>query len=391
MIVALVLVSQSLALGVAPGHEDIVFAPNGEHRVKLKIINNDNNDLRVVLYAEGELAEFVTFDDLTMDIRADEKESFTYYTLKLPEKFDKQGLHSANIVVRQIPLEKEGEGISMAASVAIIHKLNVMVPYSGKYVEITLFSPNFEVGKQSNFAVEVRNLGTDDILQAQAIVDIYGPLNNKLDTVYSDIQPIAAKDKKILVAKWIPALGAGSYYAVATVVYDELNVKDEAQFNIGTMIIDVVDVSVTDFKLGGIAKFDILFSSNWNIPVEGVYAETTITDESGKVYTKFKTADVDMPAFGKERVDAYWDTATVGPGKYKMNVLLNYLDKTSEKLFEIIVSMDKIQASPVGKLITPIQEDGEELKITSLVYILAFLVVSLIIFNVYMYFKKFRK
>lgn len=391
IIVLLVFASNAFALGIAPGHQDITFEPNSNHRVKLKITNNDQAQFTAVLYAQGELAEYITFEQASVDFSDGAREKYVYYSVDLPASFDKQGLHQADIVVRAMPLESDSKGIGVSASVAVISKLNIIVPYSGKYAEITLFSPNFEIGKPSNFAVEVRNLGTEDILKAQAIIDIYGPLNNKIDTVYSDIVPITSKDKELLVVKWTPTLSPGSYYAVATVVYDEFNVQDVQNFALGTMMVEVVDISVKDFTLGGIAQFDILISNNWNLPVNEVYAETTVKDNTGKTYAKFKTASVDLPAFGKQRVESYWDTATVGPGEYQMEIDLNYLDQKSKNIFDILVSLDGIQTSPVGQLIRADSIDSAELDLTNIIYILAFLVVMLIGFNVFIYFKKIKK
>ena len=387
----LVLVSQSFALGIAPGHKDVVFEPNMQFREKMKITNNDQARFTAVLYAQGELAEYIEFEQVSVDFSDGAREKYVYYNMKLPESFDKKGLHQADIVVRSVPLEQDSDGIGVSASVAVISKLNIMVPYTGKYVEIELFSPHFESGKQSNFAVEVKNLGTEDVLQAQAIIDIYGPLNEKIDTVYSDIVKIDSKDKELLIAKWTPTVPTGSYYAVATVVYDEFNIQDRRDFAIGTLTIDVVDVSVTDFTLGGIAQFDILLSSNWNLPVNEVYAETTIKDEVGKSYAKFKTASVNIPAFGKQRVESYWDTTTVGPGKYKMDITLNYLDQKTERIFDILVSLDAIQASPVGQLIGAQKVESADLDLENIVFILAFLVVLLIAFNIFIYLKKLKK
>ena len=388
IIVILVLASQTYALGIAPSSSDVIFEPGLEKTIQLKVINNVHKDFDAVVYAEGELAEYIIIGNPTISLSKNEDSKIISYKLKLPKSLEKQGLHEARIIVREIPKTTKG-GTTITANLAIASKLKVTVPYSGKYAEIKLFVTDFKQNKESNFAVEVINLGTENILEARAIIDIYGPLNNKLATVTSNKASVKSKDKEILIAKWIPELGPGSYHAVATLIYDELNTKDEKSFTIGTLELDIVSISVTDFRLGGIAKFDILVENNWNTEIQGAYAETTVKDDNGKIYTQFKTASADIPAFGKQELNAYWDTAKVIPGAYKFDIVLNYLGQKTEKIFDIIVEYDKITGSLVGQVIGVREE--EKPAVLKSIYLLIFLVIILIIVNVVIYFKKVKK
>ena len=388
IIVILVLASQTYALGIAPSHIDVIFEPGFEKTIQLKVINNVHKDFDAVVYAEGELAEYITIEHPTISLSEDEDSKIISYKIKLPQGFEKQGLHEVKVVVREIPKETK-EGTTITANLAVASKLKVMVPYKGKYAEIKLFVTNFKQDKESNFAIEVRNLGTNDILEGYTIVNIYDPLNNKVTTITSNKASIKSKDKEILIAKWTPNLGPGNYRAVATLMYDGLNTKDEKPFTIGTLFIDISSITVDNFKLGGIAKFDILVENEWNEEIPQVYAETSVTDNEGKVYTTFKTASVDLPAFGAQMINSYWDTTKVTPGTYKFNVELNYLSQKAGMVFDILVKYDKITALLVGKAIAV--EEEEKPAVMKSIYILIFLVVILIIFNIIIYFKKMRK
>ena len=388
IIVILVLASKTYALGIAPSHIDVIFEPRLEKTIQLKVMNNIHKDFDAVIYAEGELAEYITIGNPTIKLSKDEDSKIISYKVNLPKSFEKQGLHEAKVVIREIPKETK-EGTTITAAVAVVSKLKVMVPYKGKYAEIKLFVTNFKQNQESNFAIEVRNLGTKDILEAYAIINIYDPLNNKLATTTSNKISINSKDKEILIAKWTPKIGSGNYRAVATLMYDELNTRDEKPFTIGTFELDITSISVTDFTLGGIAKFDILVENEWNEDIPNVFAETTVKDDKGRIYTQFKTASVDIPAFGSQELNAYWDTAKVIPGAYKFDIVLNYLGQKTEKIFDIMVEYDKITASLVGKAIAV--EEEEKPAVLKSIYILIFLVVILIIFNIVIYFRKIRK
>jgi len=387
LIIALVLASSVYSLGIAPGHTDLNFEPNAEQKIKLKLINSDNQPMQVVLYADGELSKYISFEQPLLEIRADEKEKYAYYTVKLPASFEKQGTHSADIVARAIPIATSNEGVGVSASVAVVSKLNVIVPYSGKYAEITLFSPNFELDKGGNFAVEVRNLGTEDILQGQLVIEVLGPVNDRIALLKSESFNLASKQNQIVTVNWIPSVGLGSYKAVASLIYEGANAKDERVFNIGELAIKILDISVKDFKLGGIAMFDIMLENTWNDKIPGVYGDITVKDEAGKTYTKFKTASVDMSSNEKQKIQAYWDTNNVGPGNYKLNIILNYIGKKSEQVFDILVSVDQIRTTAVGQVVSMPESKGGLL---TWVYVLIFFVILLIIFNVLVFFKKIR-
>ncbi|MDD5086166.1 MAG: hypothetical protein PHV16_00250 [Candidatus Nanoarchaeia archaeon] len=380
--------NQTYALGIAPSHYDVVFQPNLEKNVQLKIINNVGKDVDVVIYAEGELSEYITINNPSVSISKDEEFKIVSYNLKLPQNFENKGVLEANIIAREIPKGSKGE-TSVSANLAVVSKLRVNVPYKGKYAEIKLFVTNFKQNEQSNFAVEVRNLGTEDIIEAYAIINIYDPSNNKVATVTSNKVSINSKEKDILIANWVPNVNSGNYRAVATLMYDNLNTQDEKPFTVGTLSLDILSITVDSFTLGGIAKFDIIVENNWNENIPNVFAETSVKDEKGKTYTQFKTASVDIPSFNSQELNAYWDTAKVIPGSYKLNVELNYLGRKTEKIFDIMVDYDKIRASLAGQVIGV--KESESPEIMKAIYILIFLVVALIAFNAFIYFKKLKK
>jgi hypothetical protein len=382
----LILASQCYALGVAPSHKDLMFEPNSEQTVQLKIFNEDKVDFKAMVYAEGELADYIQIDNPVLTFLKSEDSKIISFKIKMPSQFSKQGLHESNIVIRVIPKETKPGETSISATVAVISKLSVMVPYSGKYVSAQLFVPMFEPNKESKFAVDVTNLGTEDAESVKAIIDIYGPLNDKLATVVSEEVTLKSKEKKMIIVPYTPTLKPGNYRAVATVIADEFNTKDERTFSLGSMSINIDGISVDNFKLGGIARFDILLENAWNEKIPGVYGEVSILDKSGNVYTKFKTASVDLDSFEKQELSAYWDTAKVTPGEYKLSIALQYLGQSSEKVYDILVSMNEIKTSLVGNVVATQSKDNNI--ILTAIYILTALVIILIVLNVLIYFRK---
>jgi len=377
IIVFIVLASQCYALGITPSHVDVIFEPGLEKTIQLKIINDGYKEFDALVYAEGELAEYITINDPVISLSKDQDSKIISYKVNLPQSFEKRGVHSADIVIREIPKETKGK-TTITASLAVASTLRVTVPYEGKYAEIRLFAPKFKQGKESNFSIEVRNLGTEKILEAQAVIEIYNPLKNKIATITSNKVSIKSKEEKILTASWTPDVGSGNYYAVATLIYDKLNTMDEKLFTVGKLSPEIMSISVSDFKLGGIAKFDILVKNDWNEELKNVFAETAVKDKKGEIYTSFKTISLNIPAFGSQEFNAYWDTSKVIPGTYNLDIILNYLGEKTEKVFDIFVEYDKIRVSPIGQVIGEQEKPG----LLKSVNTLTFLVIISIIVNI---------
>jgi hypothetical protein len=390
ILVLFVLIRQAAAFGIVPGYKTMVYEPNTVQDVPIKVLNEELQDIKVMIYAEGELAPYVEISEPVLELSKGEASRISSYKVKMPAAMGRQGQHETNIVIRTIPKETKPGETSISASVAVISKLYITVPYSGKYVEARLFVPNFQPDSESSFGVEMNNLGTEDILKAKAIINIYGPTNEKVATVISEEVTLKSKEKKLVIILWKPTIRQGNYKAVATVIADTFNAMDERPFSIGKLGVGILGITVNNFKLGGIAQFDILLENPWNERVPNVFGEVSVMDKSGTVYTKFKTASVDINPQEKQEIQAYWDTATVAPGAYKLDVALNYLGEKTEKVFDILVSMNEIKTSLVGQVVG-VGEKKETNIILTAIYVLTALVIVLIVLNVLMYLKKNKK
>jgi hypothetical protein len=382
----LVFCQSAFGLGLVPSSKELIYEPEQAHTVQVKIINNDGFAYDALVYAEGPLGEYITLHDELISFAEGETEKIISYTLALPASLSNQGLLESEIIVRQVPKKSGSTGSQVSASIAVGHKVKVNVPITGQYAKSTLFVGNFQFGKESNFAVEVVNLGDEDIFSTHVLIDIMGPFNNKIVSLRSDPVSIKSKETKIINVPWTPKIGAGAYRAVATTVYDEKNTVSEDTFTLGEPTVSVDSIDVSSFKLGGIAKFAIAIGSNWNLPIDEIYAETVVKDDSGEVLSQYKTADTYLDPFGKQIIDAFWDTSKAISGVYTLEISMHYLEKTNSELFEIVVEEDGITTKTTGKVID--NEAGEEQSIMRYIYLLLFLVVGLIVFNIYMFLRK---
>ena len=115
----------------------------------------------------------------------------------------------------------------------------------------------------------------------------------------------------------------------------------------------------------------------------------SVKDSSGKIYSQYRTATTYLDPFGKQVLDAFWDTSKVLAGTYTLEIDLAYLQKTSKQVFSIFVDNDRISTSPTGQVTG--KAENETSAIMRAIYILMFLVIGLIIFNVVMFMRRKRR
>ncbi|MFH0875608.1 MAG: hypothetical protein V1859_06735 [archaeon] len=369
------------AVGIVPSSKEIIFEPSKTENIQLKLINSESEPIKVFIYAEGELANFIKISQTFVEIKGNDA-TIISYTLSMPQSFERQGTHEGKIIARQTA-DSQSE---ISAEIGVTSNIIIKVPYSGKYVEAKLFVPNFEQGESSNFAIEATSLGEEKIIDATGYIDIYGPLNDKIITLKSETYSIEPKQKKIISINWDPKLLPGKYVAKATVVYDSKNAFDEKSFSIGKSTVEIDSISVNNFKLGAIAQFDILASSYWNEEINNIYADAKITDKANNVFALSKTVNYDIAPYGKQELKVYWDTSKVTQGDYKLDVTLHYLDKETKKSFDISVGLDKILLQGAGNVIESVESNKEESMpktITILVILVAILVATNIVIVVF--------
>jgi len=375
------------SLGVAPARKLIDFEPGYSDEVEIKIINSGAKDTKVFVYAEGELAEFVTLENYELVFSSNDEFKTLKYKIKLPNKLDLPGEHLANIYIREVPLDYASSGSVIGASVAVVHQVVVKVPYPGKYAVIDLNVIGNDPSKV-NFVVSVNNLGTQKIVNAKAMIDIYGPTNEKITSVETNLDSIDSNTRRGLSAVWQDSsINPGKYFAKVTLTYDGEVAYLEKIFDVGQMKVDILDINVKDFRLGQIAKFNILVGNDWSETISDVYVELVIS-ETGQEIGRFKSASETIPALSKGELTAFWDTAGVEEGEYDAKVVLYFNDESIERDLRTVISLNSIKFDLFGGGAVVADTGGLD---KSDVIIIALVVLVLINIGWFIYFKKFRK
>lgn len=334
----LLLVPTALSLGITPGRTTIDFEPNANREFNFKVINNEYRDLTVMLLVQGELKDTITLHKEIITFTSEEySKSFTF-NINLPEQLETPGIHEAKIIAVELPEDYEGQ-TSVRAIAAVAMQLRVKVPYPGKYLEAKL-----DIETKDNktlFFVSASNLGTDSIKRAKATIDIYDPENKKVATVETTERSIRSKQRVDLVGS--TSLTKGAYKAVMNLTYDEHSLTQEKEFKIGDLWIDVKEIFVKNFRLGEIAKFNILVESVWNELIQDVYAQLIMKTKDDDIVADIKSPSFDINPNERTTTFAYWDTESVREGVYYGKIILHYEGKTTEKALRTYVSLDGIE------------------------------------------------
>ena len=347
LVFSLLLIQNVLAIGIAPARKIIDFSPGSEQTFDVKIMNNEQKNMKVVMYVEGEYANLVTFSEIELEFQSGDDEKVVKYTVKLPQKMDKPGEHKIEIVAREIPVKGAVEGVSVDISVAVVSQFIVNVPYPGKYATTELKIVETGRTDQVDLIVVVHNFGTQKIVEAKGTIDIFGPTNEKLATIVSESGSIESGQREEFKAVWSGDINPGKYFAKLSVSYDGDVTEYEREFEVGSSEIEIKDITVRDFKLGEIAKFEILVENKWADTMRNVYTELIIK-ESGTEIGRFKSASEDVGSLAKETLIAYWDTAGVEEGVYDATVILYYNEKSASQDMKAHISLTSIYFDAFG-------------------------------------------
>lgn len=381
------------ALGVAPSRK-IVDYSLGEQSYDIRIINNENKDMRVMIYFQGELSEYASIDKNIITVNSDESEKTIRYKINVPaglspgtKKLDVMMLElGENIDTDKLELDKT----IIFSTVLIVHQLRVNVPYPGVFAEGILYISEANVNDTLTFTVNVLNKGTQEIKNINGELVIKGPTNEEIKRIQSGtIASIDAGQAEKLTINTIADMNPGVYYAEFIVHYNDKQFVLRDTFRVGSQSIDIEAIRVENFKLGTIAKFDVDLLNRWNQPVRSVYADMKVLNSQSVEVAAFRTSPIDINPLSRDTLTGYWDTKGMDVGTYDIKVILNYESTSIEKIFKTVVGIDsiKIQDSSLSGQVIASEGVGNKL---SLLYIL---VIISIVFNIglFIYFKFMRK
>lgn len=379
-----------LAIGITPGRTTLDFEPNLQKQVSFSITNSEHKDMNVKLYVKGELKDKITLDQEEVYFSSQDDSKSFLYAVNLPESFDRPGLHVAEIVALEVPKEEGIDGTVVGATVAVITQLYVYVPYPGKYLEAELNILETNSGHTTTFLVPLTNRGKENIENAKAIIQIYSNDNELIDEVDTGSIRVLVGERKELIGNWDADVEEGLYKAKVILTYDGEEKILEKEFSVGEAKLEIELITVKDFRLGEIAKFNILVNNKWGEEIKDVSVNMLVFGDERDTIADFKSPNYDISATSKMEMIAYWDTEGVQKGLYDGKLILRYGENKNEKNVQVKISDYSLEVIGVTGRVIVKGEGGYNLTNILIIVIVLLVLANLVWFLIVKRLKKRR-
>jgi len=342
-------ISYANALGITPGRTTLDFSSELNKKVDFTIINSEHKNMNIQVSVGGELGKYISLNEESLKMLSSEETRKASYEINLPQNLS-PGLHTAEIVVMQLPEGSEKGRASVGAALAVATQVYVHVPYPGKYVKAELKVMGTENKKR--FVIPLESLGNKEITDVEAEIYIYDLEGKELERLKTNKASLKSAEVKEIFAEWDVNISVGKYKAKAVLNYDGEELLLEKDFEIGEMVLDLQQIFVNDFKLGDIAKFNMIVKNKWNQQIENAYAEMRIYDDKMNEIDDLKSATYNIPAEMQTTINYYWDTENISKGLYNANIILYYSEKKTQQDLKLDVGSNTINVVGLGYVIS---------------------------------------
>lgn len=326
-LIFIVLVSFNVyGITLQPPKIELEFQPNLEYSYSFNIKNDyTDKDMDVYLFVNGDLNESFILDKDEAKIPANTWQLFNF-KINMPNDIE-PGDHAQYIVINEGSKEKGVIGAVTGIALLIV----ISKPYPGKYLSVSLDIPNGEVNKDVDIKLNLQSKSTEIINSITGKVDVYDSKHNLMG--YMDISSGSIKpgETKEIITKW-KTDKPGIYLAEASVDYDGNTASDNRYFNVGDLLIEIVNVSVDPVTKGDVAIFEVNIKSLWNSKIENVYLEANVENENSK------SESFTLEGWETRKVILYLDTNNLEEKEYDALIKLNYEGKSDYITTKLIVN-----------------------------------------------------
>ncbi len=355
ILIFLVAIQLASAIGIRPARTNIAVDDHNEDNIKIDgrlwVVNNNQRELAINIYVEGEMAEFVKLKtpEKKLSFRPEDEAKEVEFEVSFKKDKIPPGTSTANIVI-----EERFEGSSpntISSKLVLKHKINIIGPYPDLYIEGVI---NFhEKNDRIELVAEVKNLGKKDIKEVQTTFYV----NDKEQKEHELETPTASLGTKetTLLTTTIEKdhfENSGQYEVSAITKYD-----DQTLELYKTLLIGKPEVDITYFDRYLIAhkvnQYTVDLLNRWNQQIRNVYVDVEVFKDDSKV-DSFRTRSVDIEAEMMQRVSDYLDAKDKGPGEYTFEMTVHFWS---------LVSMDEKKFTFQTDLVT--EEDAQKLNLAA--------------------------
>ena len=316
-LIFLLCVQSIYAIGISPTYIKIDFKPNLVYESEFVIFSEGNQQIQLSL--EGDFAKYITLDKKTLNGPGKVK-----VTIRLPQELNEPGDHAVLLSAKEV----NNPGGTVGATVGILARIIMRVPFEGKYIlppELKISDTN--VNEATIAQVKIQSFGTENIENIFAQIDIFDFSRNKILSKITETQSLPSL-KEITLQTLIDTTNfkPGTYNGEAIIFYEEKQEKtNQVQFKVGLLEVKIKNYT-KEIIQDQINSFEIEIESGWNNPIEDIFAEVIIKDNE---QTTFRTVNTILLPWEKKVIKGFVDATNKKEGIYPIEINLKYKDQTT--------------------------------------------------------------
>ncbi|MBW2980532.1 hypothetical protein KY360_03885 [Candidatus Woesearchaeota archaeon] len=318
VVILLLTLNIAFALGIRPVKTELDFQQHYEG--SFKVVNNDHKALRVRIYAEGDLKDFISLPQKELEFSSSEEIKTVQFSLELSEKQLPPGRVEGRIIVEEELYSLDRDDGYVAANLKIAHKVHVDVPFPEKYIEAKVEVDEQEEGV--GLITSVKNLGTQDLEEVKPEVKVFS--GNEIIESYEHPPEYLDHMEEHSFRDYVEKekLGKGEFKVLSSISYAEYTLEVIEAFMIGKPIIEIINYDKY-FVEKRINELAVELKSEWNTLIENIHLETFVFKDNKEVFNT-KTTSFDLQPYEERKVITHFDTRNLELGEYDINLVLYY-------------------------------------------------------------------
>lgn len=366
------IISQNVfSLGLVPAQKEILFEKN-MYEFPIKIINNENKETSVNIYAEGKYSQYISFSKNTINFTPEKASEQIIASIKIHNiELLSEGYNTIKIIMKENTSKKS----QISANMILTLDLIIIKAFKEPELLLKLLPSNFEPNKKGEFVIEVMNIGSKET-NAFTNLEIYDSENKikEFDKIEKIIKP---RETKVFSYEWNPNNIKGEYYANTTIFYKNSNKTQTKKFNIGIPNIEILNVVPKNYEYERAVQINIEVQSDWNKNIP-VYAVVLLKKNNLLIFQEKTQSEIIIPK-KSVTIPSYINLKNATSGNYTLDILIynDYNAHIKKESYEIKIAKNNIQINSVATKTIPKEETDVLILIILVIFILLFILMCI--------------
>lgn len=179
-------------------------------------------------------------------------------------------------------------------------------------------------------------------------ITILNSKNKEIKNLKSPQKIIESNKTDEIKAKLNPKLSPGKYQARIFLFIGNQSYSFSKNFEIEQKTLSFKSINIKEFNLGEKANISIIIENHLNQTAQDVSSGILIYKESGEILSELKTKTYNINKKELKKMNLFWDTTNLKPGKYNAKLIINHQEEIIDKEIVINLQEDNIEIIGIG-------------------------------------------